>query len=98
MDAQSARGTRRKRIGARLGWIFAAFIVFVAVLGSPLTHQSIAALVELRHDVLMMDRELERSSFRTDTSSVRTGMLVFDDFVRGSGSTGSRTPVPRGAP
>jgi hypothetical protein len=87
-----------KPIQTLLGWIFAAFIVVVAVFGPPLTGQSIPALVELRHDVLMMDRELERSSIRTNMSSARTSTLVFDDFVPGSSIAGSRTPVPRGAP
>src|SRR5947209_3908528 len=88
----------RKPIQTLSGWIFAAFIVVVAVFGPPLTGQSIPALVELRHDVLMMDRELERLSIRTEMSSARTGTLVFDDFVPGSSIAGSRSPVPRGAP
>ena len=55
----------RGRIGCKtshavLGWIFAAFLVAVAVLGPPLTGQSARPMVELRHNVLMIDREFER--------------------------------------
>jgi len=35
-------------------------IVLAAVFGPPLTGQSIPTMVELRHDVLMIDREFER--------------------------------------
>ncbi len=94
--AGSHCGTGRKPIQAILGWIFAAFIVVVAVFGPPLAGQSIPALVELRHDILMIDREFERSSIRTNTSSFRTGALVFDDLRRGSRSTESRIPVRGG--
>jgi hypothetical protein len=54
---------------ALLGWIFAAFIVTVAVFGPPLTGQSVLPMIELRHDVLMIDREFERWSVPTDESS-----------------------------
>lgn len=52
-----------------LGWIFAAFIVTVAVLGPPLSGQSLLPMIELRHDVLMIDREFERWSVPTNESS-----------------------------
>jgi hypothetical protein len=53
------------RVGGRftqalLGWTLATMIVLAAVLGPPLTGQSIPTMVELRHDVLMIDREFER--------------------------------------
>jgi hypothetical protein len=93
---ESSYGTGRKPMQALLGWIFAVFIVFVAVVGPPLTGQSILALVELRHDILMIDHEFERLSIQTDASSFRTSTFVFDDFSRGSRSTGSRIPVRGG--
>jgi hypothetical protein len=65
--AESRCGTARRPIQALLGWIFAAFIVSVAFFGPPLTGQRIPALLELRHDVLMIDREFERSSIPTNT-------------------------------
>jgi hypothetical protein len=54
---------------ALLGWTLATMIVSAAVFGPPLTGQSIPALVELRHEVLMIDREFERWTIRTNTSS-----------------------------
>ena len=52
-----------------LGWILATMIVLVAVFGPPLTGQSIPTMVEIRHDVLMIDREFERWTMPTNTSS-----------------------------
>jgi hypothetical protein len=65
---------------------FAAFIVVVALLGPPLTGQSIPALMKLRHDILMMDREFERSSIRINPLFIRTTILVQEDLRR-AGST-----------
>ena len=52
-----------------LGWTLATMIVLTAVFGPPLTGQSVHAFIELRHEVLMIDREFERWTIRTDTSS-----------------------------
>jgi hypothetical protein len=75
---------------AFLGWVFATLIVAVALFGPPLTGQSIPTLIELRHDILMIDRELERWSIRTSTSFAETSTLVQDDLRR-AGSTRSKT-------
>jgi hypothetical protein len=45
---------------ALVGWTLATMIVLAAVFGPPLTGQSVPTMVELRHDVLMIDREFER--------------------------------------
>jgi hypothetical protein len=79
----------RGRIGCKtshavLGWIFATFLVAVAVFGPPLTGQSTRPMVELRHNVLMIDREFERWSVRTNKSSGPTGTLIYDDLGRTS--------------
>lgn len=71
---------------------FAAFIVAVALLGPPLTGQSIPTLMKLRHDILMMDREFERSSMRFNPSFIRAATLVQEDIRRG-GSTRSKTQL-----
>jgi hypothetical protein len=84
--AQSHYGTGRKPIQALLGWIFAVFIVVVAVFGPPLTSQSVPSLVELRHDILMLDREFERSSLRSNTTFIRTSTVVHDDLRRAGGT------------
>jgi hypothetical protein len=47
-------------IQALVGWTLATTIVLAAVFGPPLTAQSIPTMVEIRHDVLMIDREFER--------------------------------------
>jgi hypothetical protein len=77
----------RGRIGCKPsqalpGWIFATFLVAVAVFGPTLTGQSTRPMVELRHDVLMIDREFERWSVRTNKSSGPTGALIYDDLGR----------------
>lgn len=88
--------TGRKPIQTLLGWIIAAFIVAVAVFGPPLTGQGIPVLIEIRHHILMIDREFERSSIYASTSSFRTGTFVFDDLRRGTRSTWSRMSVRGG--
>jgi hypothetical protein len=57
---------------ALLGWTLAAVIVLVAVFGPPLMARRIPTLVELRHHVLMIDREVERWAVRTNRFSART--------------------------
>ena len=54
---------------ALLGWTLATMIVLAAVFGPPLTSQSVPTMVELRHDVLMIDREFERLTIPTNRSS-----------------------------
>ena len=67
---------------ALLGWILAAFIVTVAVFGPPLSGQRALPMVELRHDVLMIDREFERWSVRTEESPGTARGLMYDDLGR----------------
>ena len=67
---------------ALLGWTLATLIVLVAVFGPPLTGQSIRTMVELRHDVLMIDGEFERWSVRTNPSAAPTSVLIYDDLIR----------------
>jgi hypothetical protein len=68
-------GSHRKFAGrstqALLGWLSATTVVLAAGLGPPLTGQSVptATVVELRHDVLMIDRELEGLTMQTKTHS-----------------------------
>ena len=63
--------TERKLDGMRApvrhavaAWALAAALALVAVLGPPATRQVAGSLVELRHEVLMLDRELDRVSVR----------------------------------
>ena len=72
--SQSRAGGRFTQ--ALLGWTMAAMIVLAAVFGPPLTGQSIHAFIELRHEVLMIDREFERWSIRTKTSSDEQAQLA----------------------
>lgn len=76
MGAGSHRKNGRRLIHAFLGWMIATSIVTVAIVGPPLTRQSSRPMIELRHDVLMIDRELERWSLRTHTSSRPADGLV----------------------
>jgi hypothetical protein len=69
-----ARQKRQEIRPGLLGWTFAMTLVLAAVLGPPLTGQTIPTMVELRHDVLMIDREFERwtiSSNRSDEQEHR---------------------------
>ena len=71
----------RRRIGCRpgralLGLIFAMFIVAVAVFGPPLTGQGNVPVIELRHDVLMIDREFERWTIPTNRSGEQEHRLT----------------------
>jgi hypothetical protein len=61
---------QRKR--ALVAWILATFIVAFAVAGPPLAGPSVPALVQLRHQVLMIDNELERWSLLTAASRAGT--------------------------
>src|SRR5580700_4681902 len=50
-------------------------LVLTAVFGPPLTGQTIPTMVELRHDVLMIDREFERWTYRpTDLTNKSTSL------------------------
>jgi hypothetical protein len=83
MKTQMAeRASWRKSMQSPFGWIFAAFIVAVALFGPPLTGQNVPNLVELRHDVLMIDREFERWSLRTGTTFAGSSILVQNDPSR----------------
>lgn len=72
---------RGKAARCRLGWPLSAFIVAVALLGPPLTSQSVPAFVAIRHNVLMLDRELETASGWSE------GTMLLS-----SGVTGAATP------
>jgi hypothetical protein len=71
---------------------FAAFVVAIALLGPPLTGQSIPTLMKLRHDILTMDREFERSTIRINPPFSRNARLVLEDLRR-PGSTRSKTQL-----
>jgi len=86
--AGSQRELGRQPIRARLhhavaGWIVATVLVVLAVFGPPLTGQSIAPLIELRHDILVMDREFERFS-------IRPAYAINSDGLGRAGSRNSR--------
>jgi hypothetical protein len=65
---QSERNLDRVSAPARhavAAWALAAALALTAILGPPATRQVVAGVVELRHEVLMLDRELERASVRS---------------------------------
>ena len=68
LDAwQSERNLDRMRAPARhaiAAWSLAAALALAAILGPPATRKVVAGLIELRHEVLMLDRELDRLSVR----------------------------------
>ena len=70
--------TKSHAAHSTIGWIFAAIIVIVAVLGPPLTGQGIPTLIELRHDILMIDREFERSFIRSEYARSESPLVQID--------------------
>jgi hypothetical protein len=83
--AGSRWGVGRSR--AILGWIVAVSLVAVACFGPPLTGQGIPALMEIRHDMLMVDREFERWSIRTNPSLSGGSLLAQPDQPRAGSET-----------
>ncbi len=64
---QSERHLDRMRAPTRhaiAAWSLAAALALAAILGPPATRKVVAGLIELRHEVLMLDRELDRLSVR----------------------------------
>jgi len=45
-------------------WVLAAALALAIVLGPPATRQAAAGLVELRHEILVLDHEFKRVSVR----------------------------------
>ena len=45
-------------------WALATAIALTAFVGPPATKQAVAGLVEVRHELLMLNRELERVAMR----------------------------------
>jgi hypothetical protein len=92
MGVEMGVESRWRRPGqAVLGLTFAMFIVTVAVLGPPLTGQGNVAMIELRHDVLMIDREFERGAVLLERSSGPTGGVICDE----RGATGSKNAASK---
>jgi hypothetical protein len=84
LEYQAMRVEWRRDIGRKPGHVlpglmFAMFIVAVAVFGPPLTGQSIVPMIELRHHVLMIDREFEQEALLLDGSSGPTGAVITDE-------------------
>ena len=46
-------------------WALIAAIALAAILGPPATRETVAGLIALHHDVLMLDREFERVALRS---------------------------------
>jgi hypothetical protein len=79
---------------ALVGWNLATAIVLIALSGPPLTGESIPTLVELRHDILMLDREFDRLSIPT-TATISSAPGQSD--VWRAGNTQSKAPFRGGA-
>jgi hypothetical protein len=60
-------------------WALAVAFALAAVVGPPLARQASAGLLELRHHVFMLDRELERMSVRLVSA---TGQPVDSDLLK----------------
>jgi hypothetical protein len=75
-------GVRRRPSRAILGWIVAVSLVAVACFGPPLTGQSMPALLQIRQNILTIDREFERWSIRTNASFNGSSAIVQDDLRR----------------
>ena len=60
-DLDRMRAPARHVIAA---WMLAAALALVIVLGPPATRQAAAGVVELRHELLMLDHQFKRVSVR----------------------------------
>ena len=79
---------------ALAGWTLAAAIVLTALSGPPLTGESIPTLMELRHNILMLDREFERLSIPI-AATISSAPAQSD--VGRAGNTQSKAPFRGGA-
>ncbi len=61
-DTRNLERVRAPVRHAIAAWVLAGAVALVAVLGPPATREAAAGLRELRHDVLVLDRKLERVS------------------------------------
>jgi hypothetical protein len=78
----------RESVDGGIGWLLTTMVVVAAVPGPPLSNQSIPTLLDLRHDILTLHHEFERTFLRPDAS--RDEMpLVQIDYLRPE-ETGSR--------
>jgi hypothetical protein len=68
-------------------WALVAAMALAAVLGPPAGRETVAGLAALRHDVLMLDRELERAALRSRLAADSSSRL---QSPRPSGSDGMR--------
>src|SRR5579862_7937903 len=64
--ARSHWGAGRRRGRDIIGWLVAMSLVLVALVGPPLTGQSIPTLIEMRHNILTIDQEFDRWSTRAN--------------------------------
>ena len=62
-------------------WALIAAIALAAILGPPATRETVAGLVALRHDVLTLDRELERVALRSLRAKGATPPATIPVFV-----------------
>ena len=73
MRTAASHTTRGVRFSpALLGWALTTLIVLAAVFGPTLIVHRLPPLIELRHQVLMIDREFERWTVGTSTSCSQT--------------------------
>jgi hypothetical protein len=77
-------GMRAPARHAVAAWALATAVVLTAFLGPPATRQAVGSLIEVRHGVLMLDRELERVSVRFQSAD-RGAFPVSPTVVAASG-------------
>jgi hypothetical protein len=72
---QTARPSPREGRHSAAG-LLAILVVASGLLGAPLAGQRLPALVELRHNILMIDKEFDRSSMRKSAVLARAAASV----------------------
>ena len=91
----SPGGSKHRPVQVLSGWVFATFVVAAAVFGPPLAGPGVPSLRELRHAVLMIDREFERWSIRNGAQSPGTDTVLLDNDFR-AGSARLKTGIGEG--
>lgn len=80
-----------KRIRSLTALTLASCLVAGAVLGPQLTRQSIRPLGDVRHDILMIEREFECISIRTEPGPFRTTPITAERRGHASGARSKTT-------
>ena len=88
-DTRNLERVRAPVRHAIAAWVLAGAVALVAVLGPPATREAAAGLRELRHDVLVLDRKLERVSAHFQARAKDPELISVDRRITGVPTAGT---------